>query len=72
MLRKEKKRVTFQADGHRVTKEMFGVTDKSIEGHAKSVRLPKRSEVTVELPVDKGEDGAEGLIDILKLRKEFM
>jgi hypothetical protein len=29
--------------------------------------LPKRSEVIVELPVEKGEDGTEGLIDTLEI-----
>jgi hypothetical protein len=62
----KKKRLTFEADGHRVTKEI-GVTGKRIEGHAKSVRLPKRSEIIVELPVEKREDGAEGLIDKLEI-----
>jgi hypothetical protein len=46
---------------------MFGVTDKGIEGHVKSMRLPKRSEIIVELPVKEGEDGAEGIIDKLEI-----
>jgi hypothetical protein len=63
----EKKRVTFEADSHRVTKEMFGVTGKCIEGYAKSVSFSKRSETIVELPVKKGEQGAEGLTDKLEI-----
>jgi hypothetical protein len=38
-----------------------------MEGHAKSVRLPKRSKVIVEMPVDKGEDGDEGPINKLEI-----
>jgi hypothetical protein len=51
-------KVTFEA-GHKVTKEMFGTT--SMEGHT------KRSEIIVELPVEKGEDGAKGIIDKLEV-----
>jgi hypothetical protein len=46
---------------------MFGVTDKGIEEHGRSLRLPKRSEIIVELPVEEGEDGAEGIIDKLEI-----
>jgi hypothetical protein len=45
---------------------MFGVISKGIEGHGRSLRLPKRSEIIVELPVEEGEDGAEGIIDKLE------
>jgi hypothetical protein len=42
---------------------MFGVTEE----HVRSVRLPKRQDVIVELPVGKREDGAEVLIDKLEI-----
>jgi hypothetical protein len=50
---------------------MFGVTDKGIEGHVKSMSLPKRSEIIVELPIKEGEDGAEGIIDKLEIAEEI-
>jgi hypothetical protein len=59
-------RVTFEADGHKVMKEMFSTTGKHMEGHAKSMSLPKGSEITVELPAEKGEEGAKGIIDKLQ------
>jgi hypothetical protein len=65
----KKKRVTFEVDGHRVAKEMFSVTDKSVKEHPKSVRLPRRSEVIVKLPVEKGKDGVEGLIDKVEIKE---
>jgi hypothetical protein len=41
----ERRRVTLEADGHRVTKEMFGVTDKRIEGHAVAKEIGGNSRI---------------------------
>jgi hypothetical protein len=45
---------------------MFGVIGRVIEGHAKSMKLPGRSQIIVQVPVE-GEDGAEGIIDKMEI-----
>jgi hypothetical protein len=52
----ETKRITLEAVGYQVTREMIGVV-----AHQALAQLPKRAEVIVQLPVEKGE-GAQGVI----------
>jgi hypothetical protein len=57
--------ITLEAIGRKVTKRMFGITDRLTEWHKKALRLPWKSEL-VESSVKKREKRAEGLIGKLE------
>jgi hypothetical protein len=54
-------RVAFEANGRKVTKRMFGITDRLTGWHKKAVRLPRKSEL-VEFQVKRRENRAGRLI----------
>jgi hypothetical protein len=61
------KTVTLIAKSQELTKKMLYVDRERKIENAKSLRLPKRSEVIVKVVVEDGEEGAEGVIDKLEI-----